>query len=275
MLTTVRDHLATAGPGRRLALAALASVLVLLAMVAGSAVVIRSSGHGPTRNGTAASAEPAGEATTGPASPGTGGQAAVTADLAELTAMTSVTARSSGAYAPVSPTERGQPDLYAAAFVRELLTREYSRSDREDLLAWVQSESAASTEPLVVGLVPAALRSRLAVWSATSSADGDPAPIPSAAEWAGWRQRQATSQVQIVRVTEPVAWAAAVTNQKLTDPGIAARDVQATVITKWRDGAGTRTSTASVTVSLNLEGPPSQAGYGVVDIAGYAAVAVS
>ena len=64
-----------------------------------------------------------------------------------------VQAATSPRYPAVSSEARQQPDLYAAAFVRELLTQDY-RTSRDQLLAWVQSESAQSTEPLVVGLTP-------------------------------------------------------------------------------------------------------------------------
>ena len=65
----------------------------------------------------------------------------------------SVQAATSPRHPAVSAEARQQPDLYAAAFVRELLTQNY-RTSRDQLLAWVQSESAQSTEPLVVGLSP-------------------------------------------------------------------------------------------------------------------------
>ena len=63
-----------------------------------------------------------------------------------------------------------QPDLYAAEFVRRLLTQDYT-TPRGALLSWVQLESAQTSEPLVVGLVPPALRSRMAVDSVTDTTD--------------------------------------------------------------------------------------------------------
>lgn len=56
-----------------------------------------------------------------------------------------------------------QPDLYAAEFVRRLLTQDY-RTSRESQLRWVQAESALTREPLVVGLIPAELRYRYALF---------------------------------------------------------------------------------------------------------------
>ncbi len=71
-----------------------------------------------------------------------------------------------------------QPDLYAAEFVRRLLTQRYDQP-RAAHLAWVQAESAPTTEPLVVGLVPERLRDRLAVYSVTTGYPTD-APVPDA-----------------------------------------------------------------------------------------------
>ena len=101
-----------------------------------------------------------------------------------------------------------QPDLYAAAFVRRLLTQDY-QTPRADLLAWVQAESAQTTEPLVVGLVPPELRDRLAVYSVTDAASG-PAPVPSEDEWRSLAARNATTTAVIDRVIEPQSWSNAV-----------------------------------------------------------------
>ena len=83
----------------------------------------------------------------------------------------------------VSRQARQQPDLYAAAFAGELLTQDYRTSSRQELLAWVQSESAQSTDPLVVGLTPVDLRSRMAVASVQDGINGL-APVPSQSDWA-------------------------------------------------------------------------------------------
>jgi hypothetical protein len=77
----------------------------------------------------------------------------------------------------ISGQDRSQPDLYAAALVRGLLTQDYA-TPRADLLAWVQSQSAATAEPSVVGLVPKQLRPKLAVASVQEGFDG-PGPVPS------------------------------------------------------------------------------------------------
>ena len=79
--------------------------------------------------------------------------------------------RTSPQYPAVGDPARQQADLYAAAFVKELLTQDY-RSSRDELLAWVQSESARCQEPSVVGLTPPDLRNKLAVASLVDASTG-------------------------------------------------------------------------------------------------------
>lgn len=162
-----------------------------------------------------------------------------------------------------------QPDLYAAEFVRRLLSRNYATS-RDGQLRWVQSESASTTEPLVIGLVPEGLRDRFAVWSVTDETDGR-APVPSASEWARLGAEHTVDTATVQRVDEPMAWAGAVQAGRITDPGITAREVDATVSRR----TGAKVQTFSVAASLNLEGPPVQRTWGVVAVITYTAVAIS
>src|SRR5664280_1574853 len=134
--------------------------------------------------------------------------------LTRMRAQIPVTAATSAQYPAVSSQARQQPDLYAAAFAAQLLTQDY-RTSRDDLLAWVQSESAPSTEPLVVGLTPVSLRGRLALWSVQDDT-GSPAIVPNRSAWASLAARQGYTTVQIQKVTEPVAWAAAVADGQIT-----------------------------------------------------------
>jgi len=161
-----------------------------------------------------------------------------------------------------------QPDLYAAAFARRLLTQDY-QTPRADLLAWVQAESAQSTEPLVVGLVPSELRDRFAVYSVTDATSG-PAPIPSEDDWRGLATRNAATTAVIDRVIEPQSWSNAVDAGRIQDPGVTARQVHATVTRS----VGTDTTTYSVEVTINLEGPPSRAGWGFVTLLTYTSIPV-
>jgi hypothetical protein len=161
------------------------------------------------------------------------------------------TPRSQKALTPgISAELREHPDLYAAEFTRRLLTQDY-RQPRDALLAWVQSESAQTAEPLVVGLIPAELRSKWAVFS-VSDAAGGPAPVPSPVSWSRLGEAGAFTAVRIQRVTEPLAWTNAVEAGRITDPGLTARVVSAAV-TLHRDG---RVEEFSVEMSVELEGPP-------------------
>ena len=159
-----------------------------------------------------------------------------------------------------------QPDLYAAAFARRLLTQDY-QTPRADLLAWVQAESAQSTEPLVVGLVPSELRDRFAVYSVTDATSG-PAPVPSEDDWRSLATRNAATTAVIDRVIEPQSWSNAVDAGRIQDPGVTARQVHATVTRR----VGTDTTKYSVEVTINLEGPPSRAGWGFVTLLTYTSI---
>ncbi len=189
-------------------------------------------------------------------------------DLAALGAVPDVTAAGPGRLEPISGEATTQPDLYAAEFVRRLLTQEYG-SPRVDLLAWVQAESALTTEPLVAGLVPAGLRDRLALYSVTAQGTAS-APVPSEAEWQALGTQQAFTTVTIEKVSEPLAWSNAVSAGRISDPGCTARDVAAT-ITIHR---GSRAEQVSVALSLILEGPPTQDRWGFVKVVQYDAIAM-
>jgi hypothetical protein len=176
-------------------------------------------------------------------------------------------------YPAVSGEARQQPDLYAAAFVGELLTQDYRTSSRKELLAWVQSESAQSTDPLVVGLTPAGLRGQMAVASVQDGING-PAPVPSQSDWAKLGSRQGHTSVQIQHVSEPVSWASAVANAAITDPGVTARQVDAEVTLQTTDQGETVLQRFSVSLVINLEGPPVRDAYGFVAAITYNAAAM-
>lgn len=189
-------------------------------------------------------------------------------DLAALGAVPEVRAADPGALDRISGEAATQPDLYAAEFVRRLLTQQYA-SSRVDLLAWVQAESALTTEPLVVGLVPTGLRGRLAVYSVTEQGTAS-APVPSETQWQVLAGQEAFTTVTIEKVTEPLAWSNAVSAGRISDPGCTARDVAAT-ITIHR---GSRAEQISVALSLILEGPPTRDRWGFVKVVQYNAIAM-
>src|SRR5665811_632782 len=191
--------------------------------------------------------------------------------LARMRHEVPVVPATSAQYPAVGSQARLQPDLYAAAFTRQLLTQDY-RTSRGQLLAWVQSETAPSTEPLVVGLTPVGLRGRLALWSVQDDT-GSPAIVPSPSTWAALAGRRGYATVQIQKVTEPVSWAAAVADGQITDPAVTARQIDAEVTLHTTDHGRATATRSSVSLTVQLEGPPTRSGYGFVaaviyDVAG-------
>ena len=247
-----------------------ATALMLLAFVA--AVVIVGGHPSPISNGhdAAEGSSPVVAPTpslSGARSLTSGQQADLQQSLARMRAEIPVTPGTSARYPAVSSQDRQQPDLYAVAFTRQLLTQDY-RTGRGPLLAWVQSESAQSTEPLVVGLTPVDLRGRLALWSVQDDT-GSPAIVPSRSGWAALAERQGYTTVQIQKVTEPVSWAGAVADGEITDPGVTARQIDAEVTLHTVDHGRAMTMRFSVALSIQLEGPPVRGGYGFVVAAIY------
>jgi hypothetical protein len=164
-----------------------------------------------------------------------------------------------------------QPDLYAAAFVKALLTQNYV-TPRDYLLGWVQAESAATTEPRVVGLIPPKLRPKWAVFSVTS--DGPTSPVPTLADWTSLGLRQGRTTVEIQRVIEPVPWSTAVAAGEISDPGVTAREVTALVTLHTTEAGIEQQTVTSVALTLNLEGPPARPTWGFVGSVTYDAVLV-
>jgi hypothetical protein len=163
-----------------------------------------------------------------------------------------------------------QPDLFAAAFVKALLTQDYA-TPRSDLLSWVQAESARTTEPTIVGLIPIELRPK---WAVFSVAEGSTPPVPTTADWTALGLHQGRATVQIQRVTEPVSWSTAVAAGELYDPGVTAREVTALVTLHSNESGIGQTTVTSVALTLNLEGPPAQSNWGFVGAITYDAVPV-
>jgi hypothetical protein len=270
----------TLSPGRRLALAAGGVLAVLALLVLASAAVIhqaqphrsRHDDRMATSAGPAAPPVAAPGALTGALTPAQ--SAGIASDIASLTAAPAVTPATSSRYPAITGAARFQPDLYARQFATRLLTQDY-RTSRADLLAWVQSESVQSSEPRVVGLVPAELRPKLAVYSVTQAVDGSAVAVPSQRDWAQWAARRAFTTVTIQKVVEPLKWSEAVASGELVDPGITAREIDAVVVTHWTERGTQKTSTHSIALSLSLEAPPAHNGYGFVTAVTYQSVTVS
>ena len=250
-----------------------AAVIVVAGLVLISAVVLR---HSSSRTGTPVvrptSATPTAALSASPTL-NASQSAGVASDLQLLAAMAPVSAATSTSYPALAGPTIAQPDLFAHAFAVRLLTQNYQQP-RADLVSWVQAESASSTEPVVVGLVPENLRPKLAVYSLTESSDGSAVPIPSPIVWASLKHRHVYTTVSVQKVIEPLKWSDAVAEGELTDPGITEREVDAIVTTHWLQGKAHRTSTQSVALTMNLEGPPVRSGYGFVTAVLYNTVKV-
>jgi len=259
---------------RKWALAA--TVMVLLAGVTVAVIVTR-----PTSPTTAGRSAVEASSPTPATTPSPSGPSPLTSEqqlelqrsITRIRGVVPVNAAASPQYPAVSAEARRQPDLYAAAFVRQLFTQDY-RVGRDLLLAWVQSESAQSTDPLVVGLTPVDLRSRMAVASIQDGVNG-PSPLPSQRDWAELARRQGHTTARIQRVTQPVSWARAVANGSITDPGVTARQVDAEVTLHAIDHGKPTAVRYSVALVINLEGPPVLDGYGFVAAITYNEVRVN
>ena len=161
------------------------------------------------------------------------------------------------------------PDLYAAEFVRVLLTQDYGRP-RKEHLAWVATEGGITAEPLIVGLVPPELRDRLPVYSVVGQGDGPTgSPIPSAAEWARLGALGGYTTVTDIRVSEPLAWSNAVEAGRVTDPGVTAREITATVTLRTTIAGATSASRSSVSLTADFVGPPTQPSWHFVNVVLY------
>ncbi|MFC7597591.1 hypothetical protein ACFQU3_19920 [Terrabacter sp. GCM10028922] len=193
-------------------------------------------------------------------------------ELQALRAMPPVRAALPHTRAPsISAAAKQHPDLYAAEFTRMLLTQDFRRG-RDEHIARIASESATTREPLVVGLVPEDLRDKLAVFSVTDSSTRA-TPIPSAAEWGRLGTLGGHTTVSDVRVSQPEAWTTAVDAGRITDPGITARTVTATVTSHTIIDGQPQTSAASIEITANFEGPPSRPQWGFVTAVTYTRIA--
>ncbi len=242
-----------------------AATLVILVLISATVVVNGHASRTPTSHSSGKSPSPI--AATTPSSTSSRSltsqqHAELQQSISRMRDLVQVKAATSSLYPAVRAEARQQPDLYAAALVRQLLTQDH-RTSRNELLAWVQSESAQSTEPLVVGLTPVDLQSKLAVASVQDGANG-PSPVPSQSDWMALARRHGHTTVQISHVTEPVSWASAVANGQITDPGVTARQVDAEVTLHTIDHGKATTARYSMALVVNLEGPPVRGGYGFV-----------
>lgn len=111
-------------------------------------------------------------------------------------------AAASAAFPAIPAEVRRDPDAFAEAFGTELLTRDYRRATRTQLLAWAQGSSA----PLTIVQVPlsGADRAKALITSLVTPGwdTGEiGTPVISAGQWLAWRSRQAYTTVSDVDVT--------------------------------------------------------------------------
>jgi len=252
-----------------------ATVMVVLAGVTGAVILIEPTSPTTAGNSDVEASNPTPATTPSPAGPSpltSEQQAELQRSISRIRQVAPVKGAASPPYPAVSAEARRQPDLYAAAFVRQLFTQDY-RVSRDVLLAWVQSESAQSTDPLVVGLTPVDLRSRMAVAS-IQDGDNGPSPMPSPSDWTDLARRHGHTTARIQRVTQPLSWASAVANGQISDPGVTARQVDAEVTLHTVDHGKPTAVRYSVALVVNLEGPPVLDGYGFVAAITYNVVRV-
>ena len=263
----MHGHAARLSP-RAVALVVLALALLTVSAVAATSLLARDPADAratfPTR-----STSPVPTPSSGATVPQPGGIPAphLDAEVARLRAAPAARAKEA-VTEPIDAETRSHPDLYAAEFARQLLSQDY-RASREDLLAWVQSESALTSDPLVVGLVPKELRDKLAVFTVSDSTDG-PAPVLPAAEWDRLADAGAFAKARVQRVTEPLAWTNAVEAGRITDPGLTARVVSAEVSLHVQG----RVEVFSVELSLEFEGPPVRDDWAFVGAVSYTSMPV-
>jgi hypothetical protein len=113
----------------------------------------------------------------------------------------SVAPAESSAYPAIPDADRSQPDVFATAFARELLTRDYRHSTRDQLLSWVQASSAPLTI-VQVPMTPADRATTLVTSLVTPGWDSGEVgtPVGSQGQWLAARSRQSYTTVSGVRV---------------------------------------------------------------------------
>lgn len=174
-------------------LAGLLAVAVIAAAVSGG-----SGGH-PDAGATPSLPVPS--ASTGGPSAAVPGPRASGYDRAAWSAAPSVTSATSTAYPSIPAADRTQPDVFATAFARELLIRDYRHTTRDELLAWAQACSAPLTI-VQVPMTPADRATTLVTSLVTPGWDTGESgtPVGTAAAWLAARSRQAHATVSGVRV---------------------------------------------------------------------------
>jgi len=166
----------------------------------------------------------------------------------------------SPAYPAIASRAASDPTTYARAFVTELLTQDYARSSRSQLVAWAQWEDS----PLRSPSYPQQDWSKALVDSLTDlSWDSATAtPVPAQGQWLGLSAERGSQSVSDVRVSLDPIWERYIdAGNQPPDPLATARDVTATVTLRTTVARRVTTSTYSVGLVVQLGSSPRHGGY--------------
>lgn len=167
----------------------------------------------------------------------------------------------STAYPAVPSADRGDPAAYAAAFVAELLDRDYRRQSRTQLLAWAQAESAPNTLPGV----PAGLAPRSLVMSLVAP-DGPNGPVPSSGQWTVLSANDTSQTVAGLQTQVDPDWVSLIsTGWEPVDPAMTMLTVTGTLVTR----SGAEQASQPFSLVLTVGSNASRPGCGAVAVDGW------
>jgi hypothetical protein len=186
---------------------------------------------------------------------------AAASDAKSWDAIPPVTPQASSAFPPISAELRRDPSGYAGAFARELFSRDYTASNRTQLLGWAQYEDA----PLRTPRYPRADWTKVLVNSLTDLTwdDATQTPIPSEGDWLALRSEGSEDTVADVRTMVDPIWEKKVSEgYQPNDSLTTVIDVRLTVIRRTSTGGRVTQSRISIAIALQLGSSP-RGGYGV------------
>jgi len=249
--------------------ALIAGLLLLLGLVA---VAVRLSTARPSHQAVPTSTRLSIQATAPPSDAAVSGTPEAT-DVPSWNALAPVVPATSPSYPAIAVPDRQDPDAFTRAFVTELFTRNYRASTRAQLISWAQYEDA----PLRSTQYPPADWSKVLVDSLTDLTwdDADDTPIPADGPWLALRSEQAQESVSDVTVSLDPQWEQQIASGYQPPDSLATvRDVTFT-ITQHASAGGSRESTFSVALAVQLGSSPRDGGYGVAATNNYVVKEVS
>jgi hypothetical protein len=199
-------------------------------------------------------------------------QSQVDTELAQAETQTSLTPAQAAAlpagadtaqYSAVPVGDRNDPAAYAAAFVAELINRDYIRQSREELLEWAQAESAPNTLPGV----PAAAASRSLLLSLMNPA-GQAGPVPSPQGWTADASSRVSQSVLGLQEQVNPDWLSLIsTGWEPVDPAMTILTVTGTLVTRGMASSGpSEADSQSFSVVVTLGSNGARPGYGAVAV---------